>query len=83
VTKLVTKKEVENADIIKHSADQFVSDVQKIITNYKQEHVLNTDQSGLELEMYSNRTLSFEGEKLTIAKVRSLSNTTHSYTVQP
>ena len=83
MTKLVTKKVVEDADIINHSAEQFVSDVQKIIKNYKQECVLNTDQSGLELEMYSNRTLSHEGEKLTVAKVRSLSNTTHSYTVQP
>ena len=44
---------------------------------------LNTDHSGLELEMYSNRTLSVEDEKLTIAKVRSLHNTTHRYTVQP
>jgi len=79
----VTKKEVEDVDIINHSAEQFVSDVQKIIKNYKQECVLNTDQSGLELEMYSNRTLSHQGEKLTVAKVRSLSNTTHSYTVQP
>lgn len=83
MTKLVTKKEVEDVDIINHSAEQFVSDVQKIIKNYKQECVLNTDQSGLELEMYSNRTLSHQGEKLTVAKVRSLSNTTHSYTVQP
>lgn len=79
----MTKKEVEDVDIINHSAEQFVSDVQKIIKNYKQECVLNTDQSGLELEMYSNRTLSHQGEKLTVAKVRSLSNTTHSYTVQP
>ncbi|CAF3846682.1 unnamed protein product, partial [Rotaria sp. Silwood1] len=33
--------------------------------------------------MHSNRTLSFEGEKITVATVRSKHNITHSYTVQP
>jgi hypothetical protein len=79
----VTKHEVESQDAINKSADDFVSDVQKLMPKYKLDHVLNTDQSGLELEMYSNCTLSFKGEKITIAKVRSLHNTTHSYTVQP
>jgi len=83
VTKLVTKREVESADEINKSDDVFTCDVQKILPNYDPRYVLNTDQSGLELEMYSNRTLSFEGEKLTLAKVRSLHNTTHSYAVQP
>ena len=83
VTKLVTKREVESVDEINKSADDFVSDVQKMLPDYDSHYVLNTDQSGLELEMYSNRTLSFEGEKLTLTKVRSLHNTTHRYTVQP
>ncbi|CAF1528982.1 unnamed protein product, partial [Didymodactylos carnosus] len=83
VTKLVTKRETENADNINKSADDFVVKVQKIIPKYKPELVLNTDQSGLQLEMHSNHTLSFEAEKITVAKVRSVHNTTHSYTVQP
>ncbi|CAF1619742.1 unnamed protein product, partial [Didymodactylos carnosus] len=83
VTKLVTKRETEDANNINRSADEFVAKVQKIIPQYKPDLILNTDQSGLQLEMHSNRTLSFEGEKLTLAKVRSVSNTTHSYTVQP
>jgi hypothetical protein len=33
--------------------------------------------------MFSNRTLSYQGEKLTLSAVRSINNTTHSYTVQP
>ncbi|CAF1509910.1 unnamed protein product [Adineta ricciae] len=32
--------------------------------------------------MIGNRTLSFKGEKSTFGKVRSIHNTTHSYTVQ-
>ena len=44
---------------------------------------MNTDQSGLQLELYSNRTLNFQGEKTTLAAVHSVHNTTHSYTMQP
>jgi hypothetical protein len=36
----------------------------------------------MELELHSNRTLSYQGEKATAASVRSISTTTHSYTVQ-
>jgi hypothetical protein len=46
------------------------SSAQEMLLNYKPNLVFNTDQSGLELEMRSNRTLSFKGEKLTLAKVR-------------
>ena len=50
--------------------------------HYRQSNVLNTDQSGLEIEMVGNCTLSFIGEKATFGKVRSVYNTSHSYTVQ-
>ena len=83
ITKLVTKREFEDKDLIKKSADDFVDSVKKIVLNYPHDRVLNTDQSGLHLEMFSNRTLSYQGEKLTLATVRSVNNTTHSYTVQP
>jgi hypothetical protein len=83
ITKLVTKRDVLDKDIINKSADDFVCDAGKVISNYNPNYVLNTDQSGLQLEMFSNRTLSYEGEKLTLSIVRSTNNTTHSYTVQP
>ena len=35
------------------------------------------------MELFSNRTLSFEGVHLTPGKVQSINNTTHSYTIQP
>lgn len=50
---------------------------------YEPNEVLNTDQSGIELEMHSTRTLSYKGERLTVVAVRSTNATTHSYTVQP
>ena len=83
ISKLVTKRDVLNKDDINQSAEDFVHNAKKVILNYHPDYVLNTDQSGLQLEMFSNRTLSHEGEKLTPATVRSINNTTHSYTVQP
>ena len=70
-----------NKDDINQSAEDFVHNAKKVILNYHPDYVLNTDQSGLQLKMFSNRTLSHEGEKLTLATVRSINNTTHSYTV--
>jgi len=83
ITKLVTKSEIKDEEIIARSAINFVLKVQRMLPNYKSEDIINTDQSGLALEMFSNRTLSFHGEHLTMAKVRSVHNTTHSYTIQP
>ena len=69
-------------DTINESAENFVSDVKILLPSYDEFYVLNTDQSGIELELHSNRTLPFEGEKITMAALRSKHNTTHSYTVQ-
>ena len=82
VTKLTTQHEVTGSDVIHKSSDDYVKKIRKILPQYDRRNILNTDQSGLELEMVGNRTLSFRGEKTTLAKVRSLYNTSHSYTVQ-
>ena len=55
----------------------------KNLSKYHADYILNIDQSGLQLEMFSNRTLSFRGENITVSAVRSVHNTSHSYTVQP
>jgi hypothetical protein len=44
---------------------------------------MNTDQVELHKELHSTRTLSYRGEKLTVATVKSQNVITHSYTVQP
>ncbi|CAF4170822.1 unnamed protein product [Rotaria sordida] len=82
VTKLITQREVLDADTIDNSANNFISKIKNLLPHYRQSNVLNTDQSGLEIEMVGNRTLSFKGEKATFGKVRSVYNTSHSYTVQ-
>jgi hypothetical protein len=45
--------------------------------------VINTDQSGIQLEFYSTRTLPFKGERTTAVTIRSKNVTTYSFTVQP
>lgn len=83
ITKVVTRHHAEDTDAIIESADSFVRDVKQQMQNYAPEEILNTDQVGLELELHSSRTLSYEGEKVTMARVRSKNATTHSYTIQP
>jgi len=82
ITKFVTRRQVESQDLINQSADSFVAEARKIFEKYDEENILNTDQIGIELELHSNRTLSYQGEKTTVASVRSMNATTHSYAVQ-
>ena len=67
---------------IHESAERFVAEVKALSSHYNEDSTLNTDQLDRELEVLSTRTLSFQGEKTTLATVRSISNTTRSYTVQ-
>ena len=83
ITKLVTKKVVENQEEINQSAKHFVLETNKVIEGYSPNQVLNTDQIGIELEPHGNRTLTYSGEKSTLSSVRSLGAATHSYTIQP
>lgn len=83
ITKLVTRHQVEDSATIAISADSFLANVKQEMNQYAHEEILNTDQIGLELEMHSTRTLSHQGEKFTLARVRSKNSTTHSYTIQP
>ncbi|CAF1364266.1 unnamed protein product [Adineta ricciae] len=68
--------------MIRTSADQFVADIRKRLPHYEASEVINTDQSGIQFELQSTRTLSHKGEKVTVGSVRSINATTHSYTVQ-
>ena len=83
ITKLVTRHQMEDSAAIAASADSFLANVKQEMSRYTPEEILNTDQMGLELEMHSTRTLSHQGEKITLARVKSKNSTTHSYTIQP
>jgi len=79
----VTKHQIDNQETIRTLADQFIADVRTRLPQYEASEVINTDQSGIQLELNSTRTLSHNEEKVTIGSVRSINATTHSYTVQP
>jgi hypothetical protein len=81
ITKLVTKKVVENQEEINPSAKNFVFESDKIIERYDPNQVLNTDLIGIELKPHGDRTLTYSGEKSTWSSVRSLGAATHSYTI--
>lgn len=45
--------------------------------------ILNFDQSGFQYELTTGRTLSWSGERDTLASVDQANKATHSYTIQP
>ena len=65
------------------STDDLFDKVRKMLPMYDADHVLNADQSGLEIEVRSNRMLDCRGKRKTLTTVRLINETTHSYTVQP
>ena len=83
VTDIVTKREVINIDDIKKSEIDFLEKCNQLSEKYLPEEILNTDQIGIEKELYSIRTLAFQGEKQTFGSVMSKNATTHPYTIQP
>ena len=75
VTNIVTNYEVKS--------EEFIEEFCVHSSRFHLSEILNTDQVGIEKEVYSTRTLSFSGEKKTFGNVASKNATTHSYTVQP
>ncbi|CAF3058441.1 unnamed protein product [Rotaria sp. Silwood2] len=82
VTQLITKRHIESRQEIDEAATKFVAETSKFIEKYNPNEVLNTDQVGINFELYDNRTLTYMGEQSTWSSVRSVYNTTHSYTIQ-
>ena len=82
-SQIVTKRSTENQGVIRASADQFVANVHKHFSKYEPKEVINTDQSGIKLHLHCTQTLSYKGEKVTVASVHSTDAAIHDYTVQP
>lgn len=51
--------------------------------HFRDRLILNFDQSGFQWEMTTGRTLSWKGERDTVAHVNQTNRATHSYTIQP
>ena len=81
VTKSISHREVMDRSVIEETAHNFVTEATRLIPKYKLDSVLNADQFSFHLEIASNRTLSYVGEKTTHLSVKSTNAKTHSYTV--
>jgi hypothetical protein len=82
-TKFVTKHALDDAEEIEQAAARFLKEAKAEMQEYRPTEIMNTDQVGLEKELHSTWTLNYQGEKLTVAAVKSKSAITHSYTLQP
>ena len=71
VTNIVTKHEVKNEEFIEKSKEDFIKDFNVHSSHFHLSEVLNTDQVGIEKEVYSTRILLFAEEKKTFGSVAS------------
>lgn len=83
ITKFITTNFVQQKEATEISVNTFINETKEEIGRFCPSLVLNTDQSGFNYEITSNRTLSSVGEKSTLALVSSQNAITHSYTIQP
>lgn len=65
------------ANDMQHFRDEF----KVAVANKDRAQIYNTDQSGFNLELLSQRTLEVRGTKQVISTIRSKPSGTHSYTV--
>ena len=83
ITKFVTKHALDDSEEIEQAAARFLKEAKAEMQEYRPTEIMNPDQVGLEKELHSTRTLSYQGEKLTVAAVKSNNAITHSYALQP
>ncbi|XP_043263202.1 uncharacterized protein LOC122403642, partial [Colletes gigas] len=82
ITRFISKKDTLTVEDIMKSAQFFQDQVQKIISTFQEDYIINTDQTGCEYKIQPKRTLSIQGEKTTEVAVGSLNKISHSYTAQ-
>ena len=67
-------------EAVKALLDDYVETVRP---HFDPSDVFNTDQSGFNYIVHTNRTLSHTGERTTFGAVNNVNALTHSYTIQP
>lgn len=83
ITKRTSRIREANNNLTESNRDAFVEIYARESLRFWKRLILNFDQSGFEYEMTSDRTLSFQGERDTVALVDQANKATHSYTIQP
>lgn len=79
ITKFVTAVNMKNIEIIEREATAVIVEMEEFITQSHVNHsqCFNIDESGINYELHSARTLSFRGEKDTQAIMASANAMTH------
>ncbi|EFP13218.1 hypothetical protein CRE_08455 [Caenorhabditis remanei] len=83
ITKFVTRRCLRNKDEIRKTGDDFLKMVRQEIKNLCPSVVFNSDQTGIQKELYSQRSLAFCNEKQVERLVQSKASLTHSFTFMP
>lgn len=83
IGKTTSRAKEDNKDTIQSNKFAFLDDFDRQRLRFHNGLIFNFDQSGFEYEMSSGRTLSWIGERDTIAIVDQANMATHSYTIQP
>ena len=83
VTKRVSRAQQDNTARNEAARMLFVDDFGEEHVNYPERAIWNFDHSGFNYAISSDRTLSFVGERDTLAYVDQANKATHSYTIIP
>lgn len=83
IQKLVKRSSVKDLDQILAQSSRFQQYINSMIPSFEPNNIWNTDQTGFKYEILPNRTLTWKGERKSLATAYSPKNkVTHSYTVQ-
>ncbi|EFN69792.1 hypothetical protein EAG_03888, partial [Camponotus floridanus] len=85
ILKYVSPKFSQSENDIIRMSPEFLSTVEKsiLINNVSDTFIFNADQTGIQKEIHSGRSLTFQGERDVQAISQSLYSMTHSYTLMP
>jgi hypothetical protein len=72
VTKIVSTNYVQDQETIKKTSNEFLNNAKQVMQSFDESNTLNSDQSGFNYILTSGRTLSEEGERVTLSSVSLL-----------
>lgn len=80
VTKIVSGSDIRNMEVVGTSANDFIQRFRPNFHIYGEKNIYNTDQSGFNIELLSNRTLENKGSSKVEIRIEQQHSATHSYT---
>lgn len=83
ITKVLSSKQIRSLPDVSATISTFRNETRNKISKYLPQEISNTDQSGFNIELLSERTLAGKGGTIISASVQQSHSLTHSYTIQP